>query len=81
MLVFDLNTGGFRHTSAKRQHRKNRIWYYQFPGDSVRKLYKNGKWWTYSTKGDMSQVSADSLAGAKGDIVYGGGKVWSQLED
>ena len=60
-------------------NKKNRIWFYQFPGDIKRQILKQGKYWKYQDPNSMGSVGCSSLNDAKGDLIYSGANVWSEL--
>jgi len=66
-----------------KKKKKKRIWMYQWPGEKPQELIKEGRWWYYNNSMKASNISGevgcDTLAGAKGDLVYSGAKVWVEL--
>lgn len=67
----------FKLVKLKKQPKKYKVWLYQFKGmEKPRQLLKDGKYWYYNDT--HGEVGCDSLEGAKGDIVYGEGKVWHE---
>lgn len=71
----------FFYIPSKRKATKQRVWYYQFPGEDKQQINKDGKWWYYNCAKSVGggEVGCDSLTGAKGDLLYSGAKVWSEL--
>lgn len=58
---------------------KTRYWFYQYPNEPVKQITKKGRNWNYTFQGGGG-VSTRNLRDAKGDLRYGGAKVWSELK-
>jgi len=65
----------------KKQATKKRVWFYQHSGEDKQQINREGKWWYYNSPAinGGGEVGCDSLNDAKGDLLYSGAKVWSEL--
>ena len=58
---------------------KRQVWMYQFEGGKPQAITKEGRWWHYNNEFG-SDIGCDTLAGAKGDLLYSGARVWRELK-
>ncbi len=57
-------------------------WWYQYPGEEPKEFYLDpaDHFWYYDSpeRVGAGNTGCDTLRGAKGDVVYSGGKVWCE---